>query len=248
MAARSLFHCAASRAIPQALCCTRTKDLETTTFCLHAERSPEFQRALMKEEVALTKWLESYELQDWVSCIGGTSQDAMASQIIVAAALAIWYPSLVKPDLARLVVHPLMKLVMAMNEKYSAAAAELLAEGMDSTWKECISSEIPHLIGDIFFQIECVSGASVNASPAGPVVPPKLREILVSVLLPSLAMADIPGFLSVIEGLIWSTASDSPVHLVSLKTLIRLMRGCPRNLAQYLIKVCDVFFLCQLIH
>lgn len=237
MAARSLFHCAASRAIPQALCCTRKKDLEANTNCLHAESSPEFQSAPMNGEVAVTKWLESYELQDWVSCVGGTSQDAMASHIIVAAALAIWYPSLVKPGLAMVVVHPLIKLVMAMNEKYSAAAAELLAEGMDSTWKECISSEIPRLIGDIFFQIECVSGASVTTSPAGPAVPPKLREMLVSVLLPSLAMADIPGFLSVIEGLIWSTASDSPVHLASLKTLIRLMRGCPRNLAQYLIKV-----------
>lgn len=237
MAARSLFHCAASRAIPQALCCTRKKDLEATTNCLHAERSPEFQRAPMNGEVEVTKWLESYELQDWVSCVGGTSQDAMASHIIVAAALAIWYPSLVKPGLAMVVVHPVIKLVMAMNEKYSAAAAELLAEGMDGTWKECITSEIPRLIGDIFFQIECVSGASVTTSPAGPAVPPKLREMLVSVLLPSLAMADITGFLSVIEGLIWSTASDSPVHLASLKTLIRLMRGCPRNLAQYLIKV-----------
>ncbi|KAK1575104.1 hypothetical protein Q3G72_002638 [Acer saccharum] len=69
-------------------------------------------------------------MQDWISCVSGTSQDAMTSHIIVAVALSIWYPSLVKLTLATLVVHPLMKLVMAINEKYSSTAAELLAEGM----------------------------------------------------------------------------------------------------------------------
>ena len=62
-------------------------------------------------------WLESFEVQDWISCVGGTSQDAMTSHIIVAAALSIWYPSLVKPTLATLVVHPLMKLVMGHGNK-----------------------------------------------------------------------------------------------------------------------------------
>jgi hypothetical protein len=45
--------------------------------------------------------------------------------------------------------------------------------------------------------------------------------------------------LAVIESQIWSTASDSPVHLVSLLTLIRITRGSPRYLAQYLDKVCN---------
>lgn len=257
LAARSLFHCAASRTIPPPLCCLRTKHTktvnslgqvaqseleyekktETLASCLLAESSPEMQGASHVGEVEIMKWLESCELQDWVSCVGGTSQDAMTSHIIVAAALAVWYPSLVKPSLAMLVVHPLMKLVMAMNEKYSCTAAELLSEGMENTWKECIGSEIHSLIGDIFFQIECVSGASANTSSVAAAAPPKLRETLVTILLPSLALADIPAFLSVVEGLIWSTASDSPVHLVSLMTLIRLMRGSHRNLAQYLNKV-----------
>lgn len=141
-----------------------------------------------------------------------------------------------------LVVHPLMKLVMAMNEKYSSTAAELLAEGMESTWKQCINSEIPRLIGDIFFQIECVSGPSANSAAQNLAVPVGLRETLVGVLLPSLAVADVPGFLTVMESQIWSTASDSPVHLVSLMTLIRVVRGSPRYLAQYLDKVCTVNF------
>ncbi|XP_057521344.1 uncharacterized protein LOC130801496 [Amaranthus tricolor] len=254
LAARSLFHCAASRAIPLPLCYGRTaehakfvhavdqesgskldceKMTETLASGLLFESSPEIQGVSKVGDLEILKWLESYELQDWISCVGGTSQDAMASHIIVAAALGVWYPSLVKPRLAMLVVHPLMKLVMAMNEKYSCTAAELLAEGMESTWKTCIGAEIHSLIGDIFFQIEFVSGASSEASA----VPPKLQETLVSILLPNLALADIPGFLSVVEGLIWSTASDSPVHLVSLMTLIRLMRGSPRNLAQFLNKV-----------
>ncbi|KAL2547655.1 Transducin/WD40 repeat-like superfamily protein [Forsythia ovata] len=182
-------------------------------------------------------------MPDWTSCVRGTSQDAMASQIIVAAALAVWYSSLVKPRLAIVVVHPLMKLVMATNEKYSCTAAEILAEGMESTWKACISSEIPRLIADIFFQVECVSGASANASAQNSAASLNIRETLVGILLPSLAMADIPGFLHVIESQIWSTASDSPVHVVSLMTLIRVVRGSPRNLAPYLDKV--VTFILQ---
>ncbi|KAJ7963434.1 Transducin/WD40 repeat-like superfamily protein [Quillaja saponaria] len=192
----------------------------------------------------LLEWLESFEVQDWISCVGGTSQDAMTSHIIVAAALAIWYPSLVKQSIAMLVVHPLMKLAMAMNEKYSSTASELLAEGMESTWKDCIGSEITHLIGDIFFQIE-LSGPSTNVATQIPAVSAAIRETLVEILLPSLALADIPGFLTIIESQIWSTASDSPVHLVSLMTLIRVVRGSPRNLAQFLDKV--VNFILQTI-
>ncbi|KAK2664158.1 hypothetical protein Ddye_002732 [Dipteronia dyeriana] len=58
-------------------------------------------------------------------------------------------------------------------------------------------------------------------------------------------MTDILGFLTVVESQIWSTASDSPVHLVSLKTIIRVVRGSPRSLAQYLDKV--VNFILQTI-
>ncbi|XP_034215143.1 WD repeat-containing protein 7 isoform X2 [Prunus dulcis] len=258
MAARSLFHCAASRAIPLPLCNLKASGRtnlsslsglgenehvnsnieETSANRLHSDQLAETQRVSKVEEFNILAWLQSFEMQDWISCVGGTSQDAMTSHIIVAAALAIWYPSLVKPCLAMLVVHPLMKLVMAMNEKYSSTAAELLAEGMESTWKQCISSEIPRLIGDIFFQIECVSGPSVNSAAQSLAVPVGLREILVGFLLPSLAVADVPGFLTVMESQIWSTASDSPVHLVSLMTLIRVVRGSPRYLAQYLDKTC----------
>lgn len=252
MAARSLFHCAASRAIPRPLCFSKTTQLvsldtcpnkiseneNATAICPVSDVIVESQGDFIEEQSEITSWLESYELQDWVSCVGGTTQDAMTSQILVAAALAVWYPSIVKPRLATVVVHPLVKLVMSMNEKYSAAAAEILAEGMESTWKVCIGSEIPRLIGDIFFQVECVSGTSANASSPNYAAPYNIRETLVGVLLPSLAMADIPGFLHVIERQIWSTASDSPVHVVSLMTVIRVVRGSPRNLAPYLDKVC----------
>ncbi|KAK9277497.1 hypothetical protein L1049_007041 [Liquidambar formosana] len=257
MAARSLFHCAASRAIPLPLCNQRATDHvkcmsstngigeiehesssieETSTNWLDSDRLPDTQKVYQVEESKILAWIESFEVQDWISCVGGTSQDAMTSHIIVAAALAIWYPSLVKPCLAMLVVQPLMKLVMAMNEKYSSTAAELLAEGMERRWKACIGSEIPRLIGDIFFQIECVSGASANLAAQNSAVPLTIQETLVGVLLPSLAMVDIAGFLTVIESQIWSTASDSPVHLVSLMTFIRVVRGSPRSLAQYLDK------------
>ncbi|XP_022737520.1 uncharacterized protein LOC111290469 [Durio zibethinus] len=258
MAARSLFHCAASRAIPAPLYSQQatqhakvlrsltgieeseneiSRNEGTSIVGLNSQRLLETQGTSQVEEAKLLAWLESYEMQDWISCVGGTSQDAMTSHIIVAAALVIWYPSLVKPSLATIVVQPLVKLVMAMNEKYSSTAAELLAEGMESTWRACIGSEIPRLIGDIFFQIECVSSPSANSAGQKPVVPGSIRETLVGTLLPSLAMADILGFLTVIESQIWSTASDSPVHLVSLTTLIRVVHGSSRNLVQYLDKV-----------
>ncbi|XVF52982.1 hypothetical protein PTKIN_Ptkin05aG0061600 [Pterospermum kingtungense] len=258
MAARSLFHCAASRAIPAPLrnqeATQHTKLVRSLTGIegseheisenegtaivgLSSESLVETQGSSKVEEAKLLAWLESYEMQDWISCVGGTSQDAMTSHIIVAAALVIWYPSLVKPSLATLVVQQLVKLVMAMNEKYSSTAAELLAEGMESSWKACIGSDVPHLISDIFFQIECVSGSSANSAGENPAVPASILEILVGTLLPSLAMADILGFLTVIESQIWSTASDSPVHLVSLMTLIRVVRGSPKSLLQYLDKV-----------
>lgn len=262
MAARSLFHCAASRAIPPLLRGRRSTehgssseigDSDNELGCLHVnEKSdniissdciPKSEEVSQVEELNVRIWLESYEMQDWISCVGGTSQDAMTSHLIIAAALAIWYRSLVKKILPMLVVHSLVKLVKSMNDKYSSTAAELLAEGMDSTWKTCLGNEIPHLIEDVLLQLEYVSGPSANQLVQNSALPVGIRETLVEVLLPNLAMADVPGFLTTIESQIWSTASDSPVHLVSLKTLIRVVRGCPRNLAPYLDKVCSKFYI-----
>ncbi|XP_059276274.1 uncharacterized protein LOC132030595 isoform X2 [Lycium ferocissimum] len=253
MAARSLFHCAASRAIPLPLRRDNLRDNENgvspiksydsvpaqePSNCLRDDRQIVTEGNSEDEESEIRSWLESFEMQDWISCVGGTSQDAMTSHIIVAAALSVWYPSLVKPNLVGLAVNPLVKLVMAMNEKYSSTAAEILAEGMESTWKACIGSEIPRLIGDIFFQIECVTGASANTPAKNPFTSVRIRDTLVGILLPSLAMADVLGFLNVIESQIWSTASDSPVHVVALMTIVRVARGSPRNLVQYLDKIC----------
>lgn len=261
MAARSLFHCAASRAIPLPLRgqrstehgsvspigatddeheCSNVNEKSDNILC--SDCIPKSEEVSQVEEFNTRIWLESYEMQDWISCVGGTSQDAMTSHIIIAGALAIWYRSLVKKNLPMLVVHSLVKLVKSMNGKYSSAAAELLAEGMESTWKTCLGNEIPHLIEDILLQLEYVSGPSANQLVQSSALPVGIRETLVEVLLPKIAMADIPGFLTVIESQIWSTASDSPVHLVSLKTLIRVVRGCPRNLAPYLDKVCSKFY------
>ncbi|XP_039843581.1 uncharacterized protein LOC120703529 isoform X3 [Panicum virgatum] len=184
----------------------------------------------------MISWLESFENQEWLSWIGGTSQDAMASNIIVAAALVVWYPSIVKAKLASLVVSPLIKLVMSMNDRYSSTAAELLAEGMESTWKACLGSEITHFMSDILFQIECLSTAPSSSVIHKTAVAVTMREALVGTLLPSLAMADVTGFFSVIESQIWATSSDSPVHVASLKTLTRAVRGAPKALAPYLEK------------
>ncbi|XP_068644896.1 uncharacterized protein [Aristolochia californica] len=258
MAARSLFHCAALRAIPLPLrCASKTVQHESHQLSsaenLVAEcdlgevASDNLEKAgesysQAEDESDILVWLESFGTQDWISFIGGTNQDAKASNIIVAGALAVWYPSLTKPSLATLVVYPLTKLVMVMNDMYSASAAELLAEGMETTWKNCIGPQIPQLIKDIFFQIECVSGTSTNSLIGNPSIT-IIKETLVEILLPSLAMADILGFLNAIEGQVWATASDSPVHKVSLMTLIRIARGSPKPLALHLEKVVNFILL-----
>lgn len=122
-----------------------------------------------------------------------------------------------------------------MNDRYSPTAAELLAEGMDQVWKNCLGQEITHFMGDVLFQIECLSGA--HGGNTNSIQSVTMRDALIGILLPSLAMADVEGFLGVIEGQIWGTASDSPVHLVSLKTIVRVVRGSPKLLAPYLEKV-----------
>ncbi|CAL5053035.1 unnamed protein product [Urochloa decumbens] len=255
MAARSLFHCAAPRSIPQPLRIHKNKAsdvllsssdkmndpisaVQSASISSYGELKAD-SRNVDKDDsdtANMISWLESFENQEWLSWIGGTSQDAVASNIIVAAALVVWYPSIVKAKLATLVVSQLIKLVMSMNDRYSSTAAELLAEGMESTWKACLGAEITHFMSDILFQIECLSIAPSSSAihkTAGAVT---MREALVGTLLPSLAMADVTGFFTVIESQIWATSSDSPVHVASLKTLIRVVRGAPKALAPYLEK------------
>ncbi|CAL9771655.1 unnamed protein product [Musa acuminata subsp. burmannicoides] len=252
MAARSLFHCSAPRAVPYPLYCQKMIVPEISSSSsgvvsnasngyssgyTDSNRSMHGTMSVDSEVSSMVSWLESFEFQEWILWIGGTSQDVIASNIIVAAALVVWYPSIVKNTLPELVINQLVKLVMSTNDRYSSTAAELLAEGMENTWKFCLSSEIPRLVGDIFFQIECLSGTTANKAKQNPAVAVTIREALVEILLPSLAMADIAGYLNVIEGQLWATSSDSPIHIVSLKTLIRLVRGSPKPLALYLDKV-----------
>ncbi|CAN6216767.1 unnamed protein product [Urochloa humidicola] len=255
MAARSLFHCAAPRSIPLPLRIHKNKapdvllsSSDKMNYLISAVQSASTSSyGELKadsgnvdkddsETANMISWLESFENQEWLSWIGGTSQDAVASNIIVAAALVVWYPSIVKAKLASLVVSQLIKLVMSMNDRYSSTAAELLAEGMESTWKACLGAEITHFMSDILFQIECLSTAPSSGAIHKTAVAVTMREALVGTLLPSLAMADVTGFFNVIESQIWATSSDSPVHVASLKTLIRVVRGAPKALAPYLEK------------
>ncbi|KAI4972036.1 hypothetical protein ZWY2020_002961 [Hordeum vulgare] len=257
MAARSLFHCSAPRSVPQPLRVQRNKIPDHLSLSDYMDKLiPEMQRDSVssygqlkadgenldrddddvEDTSQISLWLESFENQEWLSWIGGTSQDAVASNIIVAAAFVVWYPSIVKVKLAKLVVNQLIKLVMSMNDRYSSTAAELLAEGMESTWKTCLGTEITHFLSDVLFQIECLSSAPSSNAIYKTAVAVTMREALIGTLLPSLAMADIMGFFGVIESQIWATSSDSPVHVVSLKTLIRVLRGSPKALAPYLDK------------
>lgn len=246
MAARSLFHFSAPRAIPVSVFSERTTPPAYTSIPGHLteeyfyyDKNNAFGDKYLysNDGDTNTAWLESYGSEDWISWIGGTMQDAIASNVVVAATLAVWHPSIVKTNLAVMVVNHLVRLVMSFNDRYSSTAAELLAEGMDSTWKTCIDSKIPQIIKDIFSQIEHLNDVSSAKLKQNGALSINIQETLVDILLPSLAMANIPGFLNVIESQIWTTSSDSPVHLVSVKILIRVIRGLPKLLAPYLDKV-----------
>lgn len=258
MAARSLFHCAAARAIPTLLRCERLLPTFSSSSRSYTQTQPiskdeglscndnpdskldsKMGQGSQLELSEISSWLDLDEVQDWSTMIGGTDQDANASRIIVGAALAVWYPSLVKSGLAVAVAPELVKLVMAVNGRHSATAAELLAEGMESTWQSQTASDIPHLIGDVFLLIECLSGgvSAKTGSIQNPVMAMTIRETLTGILLPSLGKADVLGFLHVVENQIWTTGSDSPVHLVSLMTLVRIVRSAPKAVVPYLEKV-----------
>ncbi|THU52515.1 hypothetical protein C4D60_Mb10t04790 [Musa balbisiana] len=164
MAARSLFHCSAPRAVPYPLYCQKMIVPEISSSSsgvvsnasngyssgyTDSNRSMHSTMSVDSEVSSMVSWLESFEFQEWILWIGGTT----------------------------------------------------------------------------------------NKAKQNPAVAVTIREALVEILLPSLAMADIAGYLNVIEGQLWATSSDSPIHIVSLKTLIRLVRGSPKPLALYLDKV-----------
>lgn len=91
MAARSLFHCAASRAVPLPLRNQKAagdaklvRPLSTAGDGEHyisnrevtfnnvsdSELSPDSQGISQVDESKLLAWLESFEVQDWISCVG----------------------------------------------------------------------------------------------------------------------------------------------------------------------------------
>jgi WD repeat-containing protein 7 len=86
MAARSLFHCAAPRAIPQPLTAPKKKTLTEEITSPTAKQSTDKEL----ETSSIIIWLDAFQDQEWVSWINATTQDSMASNIIVAAALVVW--------------------------------------------------------------------------------------------------------------------------------------------------------------
>ena len=257
MAARSLFHCAASRAMPSVLSakgaetkggnngenglCYSTKTLLMVEQTLANKSTHE--KATWPDSVCASSeiidWLESYEGQAWTAVIGGTSQDGRSGRIIVGAALAVWYPCLVRPELAPSVAPYLVKLVKAIVDRHSAVAAELLADGMETVWRHLIAEEIPSLISDIFLLIECLTagGTSKPSLVSNPATAVTIRETLRGSLLPSLAMADIASFLEIVQNQLSSASLDSPLHLIALMTIIRIIRSAPRTVVYHLSQV-----------
>ncbi|MCO5608273.1 hypothetical protein L7F22_062479 [Adiantum nelumboides] len=263
MAARSLFHCAVSRSIPPVLHARGSPGaspdetghmehgyINTADSLLKLEQKLVTEcareKATWPESISpsaeIIDWLESFESQSWTEVVEGTSQDARAGRIIVASALAVWYPGLVKPELAPSVAPYLVKLVKAMVDRHSAVAAELLGDGMESVWRHLIADEIPQLICDVFLLIECLSGGGATNSTlvSNPATAMTIRETLTGSLLPSLAMADVGSFLQIMQIQLSSASASSSVPLVTLMTTIRVIRGAPRVAAFHLSQVCFI--------
>lgn len=227
MAARTLFHCAAPRAAPAVL---RADDPTSPGGGGNGKGGS------CDQSGSLSRWLESSEGQYW-TLVGGTEQDGKAARIIVAASLAAWYPTIVRPDLAAVVAPLLLQMVRAAKDKHVASVAEILAEGMASTWHDLIANQSRHFMVEVFDQIENLSNIGETAESGtypAPAVAMAIRESFTGNLLPSLAMADVPGFLHVAHNQLEATASDSAVHRVALSVLIRCIRGAPKAVLPHL--------------
>lgn len=259
MAARSLFHCAAARAIPQFLrldipAHRSPRQYERSYSNLEADNRPrQFVKQSSSNDLAdaavlaqISEWLQSYGGQNWSAIIGGSNQDLRAARIIVGGALSLWYPTLVRPELVQSVGPMLLNQVRAAHDRYSATAADFLAEGMESTWQTWIGNEIPQLIVDVFFLIGCLSGgvplhqgpvhlsrAALSSGIASGVAM-TIRDSLTGNLLLSLAKANVPAFFNAVYNQLATLAPDSPVHLVALMALIRLIRTHPRAMISHL--------------
>ncbi|KAJ7567333.1 hypothetical protein O6H91_02G142800 [Diphasiastrum complanatum] len=237
LAARSLFHCAAPRAVPQFLrAAKQSGDTGETNQMTSNQLTGNFSSNAPSSS-DLTEWIESVDGEDWIAMIGGSYQDARAARIVVGAALAVWYPSLVHANLAQAVAPLLMKLVRAAIDKHSATAGELLAEGMATIWKELIYSEIPNLIADVFSLIECLSEKGAPSLSLAPATQEMIRESLIGNLLPSLAAAHISGFLNVVQNQLRTASSTSPVHLVALMAVVRMMRDATKAVLPFIFQV-----------
>ncbi|XP_024521936.1 uncharacterized protein LOC9643384 isoform X1 [Selaginella moellendorffii] len=193
LAARLLFHSAASTAVPD---------------ILQNDNGSSFDDLL--------EWLESSGGQEtWLGLTGGSDQDGRACRIIMCGALAIWHKSLVRHDLSSSTAPLLLKLVRT-SDRHSATAAEVLCAGMASTWQPLIQSEeVSQLTSDVLFLIQCIGG---DGDHGGHIATTEHHRALLS----ALALADMPAFLIALER-VASTKSSSSVllGLTSLVQVIR---------------------------
>eukprot|EP00850_Spirogloea_muscicola_P021217 SM000241S08506 [mRNA] locus=s241:23861:30392:+ [translate_table: standard] len=261
-AAKSLFHCSATRSFPPLLRSSTFPSPHPVLAAapLVATPSPAFSPPAdegLWDSTEIYAWLHGPLSEEGVAR-PTEGKDARAVRIVVAAALAMWYPSLGRPDLPPAVTLPLLELARSAASLHAATAAEFLAEGMASTWLPLIGPEVPRLIIDAFALTESLGTqiAPAAATPAATVPAPALavlgatlasslpvavvvREVLGSALLPALAAADVPGFLHVIQGQLGSSSPTSPVHVVALLALVRAIRANPRAIVSVLLHTMD---------
>eukprot|EP00850_Spirogloea_muscicola_P009149 SM000050S17074 [mRNA] locus=s50:671217:677504:- [translate_table: standard] len=261
-AAKSLFHCSATRSFPPLLRSSTFPSPRPVLAAapLVAAPSPAFPPPAddgLWDSTEIYAWLHGPLSEEGVAR-PMEGEDARAVRIVVAAALAMWYPSLGRPDLPPAVTLPLLELARTAASLHAATAAEFLAEGMASTWLPLIGPEVPRLIIDAFALTESLGAqiAPVAATPAAAVPAPAsavlgttlasslsvaavVREVLCSALLPALAAADVPGFLHVMQGQLGSSSPTSPVHVVALLALVRAIRANPRAMVIVLLHTMD---------
>eukprot|EP00899_Mesostigma_viride_P007237 jgi/Mesvir1/16514/Mv10064-RA.1 len=249
MSARSLFHAAATHALPAPLLpkgahAKRRGASAQTPRAASQDAKPEGEEAattprkLLRDKSDLTE-MDAEMFMSWLEpCEGATWPGAVADgleggcRVIVAGLGAVAHPRQVARGVAECVAPLLLRLVQAITGRHSAAAAEVLAEGMECTWAP-LMGDMAQLMQDTFALAERLTS---RIDPTREMV---IRESLSELMVAS-AAADFRSFYRVMRERVASVPPDSPTHVMALMTVIRIIHSRPPILLPYLLPVVDL--------
>eukprot|EP00898_Chlorokybus_atmophyticus_P006735 jgi/Chlat1/7062/Chrsp56S06723 len=148
--------------------------------------------------------------------------------------------STVQREVPALVLPLLLRLMRSGQSQglHSAAAADILAEGMDTTWQPLIK-DLSGLMLEVSAMVEHLGGARGAIADGGGdmLIDPTramVRRESLATLLEAMAAADVPTYLAAVRLQLETAPSDSAVHTNALMTMFRLTQGNPAVIVPHL--------------